>query len=100
MSNSNKTLSMNIDGKEILVAELPKAIRDNVDLFDRVREDIDEISYNIAVLNHAAISLNNRILVDASAYFKAVKESEEEAKRKEEANAPAEKDVTPKSPKK
>ena len=77
MSKSNKTLGMNVDGKEILIANLPKPIRDNVDLFDRVRADMDELSYELTILNHAGISLNNRILVDAAEYLKALKEAEE-----------------------
>jgi hypothetical protein len=99
MSNSNKdTLSINVDGNEVMVAELPKPIRDNVDMFNKVRAKMDTVTYELNILNHAAISLNSRILIDAAEYLKAVKEAQETAEAEAEVgSAPKEKVKAPKS---
>ena len=82
MSNKLKTLS--IDGNEILIEELPKSIRDVVDIFDRVREDMEDLTYEINVLNHAAMALNNKISAEVTEYLTALenaKNSVPEAKQ-------------------
>jgi uncharacterized protein YoxC len=94
----DKTLTIDMNGTPVQVDTLPKPIRDHVDLFDKIREDIEELGYKITVLNHAAASVSNKVSTDASEYLNQITEAEaekamEEAKAKEAKEADTEKNV-------
>lgn len=102
MSNMNETKNIRVDDKDVLVADLPKPIRDNVDMYDKVRDKIDALAYELNILNHAAISLNSRVLMDTAEYIKAVEQAQAEtdAEADTEAAAAETKDKTSKKDKK
>ena len=60
----DKTLDFTIGEEKVLVDTLPKEIRDEVDFFDRMREDYMEVAYNQSVLNVAITAMRNKIVSD------------------------------------
>lgn len=75
----DKTLEFNINGAKVMVDDLPKPIRDMVVLFDRMREDLADLSYQQNVLLIAVSAINSKIIVEAQEFIDGPKDSDENA---------------------
>lgn len=65
---AKKTTEFTVDGKVILVDSLPKDIRDSFNFFDRISEDLEDITHKYNILLVAATAMKNKIYEDIKLY--------------------------------
>lgn len=79
---SNKTTQLTIGNEIILVDTLPKEIRDSINFFDKINEDLEKATYQHQILMVAAAAMKNKIQADIEKRFKLQEEIEEQIRVK------------------
>lgn len=69
MSN-RRTNEITVPEGVIVVETLPKEIRDDVDFFDKMANDIDELRYKLNVLIVASSGMKNKIIQEAAKWVR------------------------------
>ena len=92
---TQKTTELNIDGEVIDVSEMPKEIRDSINFFDKIGEDMNALSASLEQMQYqhnvwyiAATAIKNKIVADVTQIV-AAKNAETEAET--ETKTPAKK---------
>ena len=96
---TQKTTELNIDGEVVDVSEMPKEIRDSINFFDQIGEDMAALSAQLEKMQYqhnvwyiAATAIKNKIVADVTQIVAAKKaETEAETEVEMEKKTPAKK---------
>lgn len=77
MSEKSVTTEIEVNGTVVPVATLPVEIRNEVELFDRINEDVAEVTYKQTVYAIAATGLRNKIMTDIAKFLNPESTTEE-----------------------